>query len=353
METMATDGRRTASSVEDELFEEGDRFDFFQVVRLLALRRSREVGRRGVAAEWEPVRFRASVDMGFPPTEVVRVERPRHEGEPPELTVAFLGLAGALGPLPRPFAQQVADRARVGDTAQRDFLDIFHHRLLALLYRVRQARRVGLELGRPETHEVAGYLRALLGLEGEAIRRCLGRSDRWLLRYAGLLARRPCSLVALETLLSDFFGVRVRGRPLRGAWQAVDEELWTRLGPTGSNQRLGQGAMLGTRFWDPKAGLTLVLGPLGWRHFLRLLPGRRGFTALHALTRFALGPGLRVGVELRVAPGEVPALPLSACGGVRLGWSSWLLQRPGLREERTVVLSTRHLDSSRGKEGGS
>lgn len=349
---MATDGRRTAPSVEDELFEEGYRFDFFQAVRLLALRRSGAVGRRGVAARREPVRFRASVDMGFPPADVVRVERPRHEGEPPELTAAFLGLAGAMGPLPRPFAQQVQDRARAGDTAWRDFLDVFHHRLLALLYRVRQARRVGLELGRPETHEVAGYLRALLGLEGEAVRRCFGRSDRWLLRYAGLLSRRPCSLVALETLLSDFFGTRVRGQPLRGAWQPVDEELWTRLGPTGRNQRLGQGALLGTRFWNPKAGLTLVLGPLRWSRFLGLLPGRRGFIFLHALTRFALGPGPRVGVELRVDSTQVPALPLSARGSVRLGWTSWLLQRPGQDGMRTVVLSARHLDSSGGKGGG-
>lgn len=336
---MATDGRRTAPAVEDELFEEGYRFDFFQAVRLLALRRS-----------GTPVRFRASVDMGFPPADVVRVERPRHEGEPPELTAAFLGLAGALGPLPRPFAQQVVDRARAGDTAQRDFLDTFHHRLLALLYRVRQARRVGLELGRPETHEVARYLRALLGLEGEAMRRCLGRSDRWLLRYAGLLSRRPCSLVALEALLSDFFGVQVRSQPLRGAWRSVDEELWTRLGPTGRNQRLGQGALLGTRFWNPKAGIRLVLGPLRWSRFLGLLPGRRGFTALRALTRFALGPGLRIEVELRVDTDEVPA-PLSARGGVRLGWTSWLLQRPGQDGTRTVVLPAKHLASGGGKEG--
>jgi hypothetical protein len=56
METMATDGRRTAPPVEDELFEEGDRFDFFQAVRLLTLRRSREPVRFGPRWTWASLR---------------------------------------------------------------------------------------------------------------------------------------------------------------------------------------------------------------------------------------------------------------------------------------------------------
>src|SRR5207253_1220382 len=119
---------------------------------------------RGVQPRQEPVRLRASVEMAFPPSDIVQVERPSRPGAPPELTVAFLGLGGALGPMPRPFSQLLRDRTRAGDTGLRDFLDIFHHRLLSQMYQARQLRRVWLEAGPPEAHAVARYLYSFMGL---------------------------------------------------------------------------------------------------------------------------------------------------------------------------------------------
>ncbi len=344
MEAMATHGRRTAPSVEQELYEAGYRFDFFQAMRLLRLLHPGPARTgRGVQPRQEPVRLRASVEMAFPPSDIVQVEKPSRPGSPPEMTVAFLGLGGALGPLPRPFSQLLRDRTRAGDTGLRDFLDIFHHRLLSLLYQARQLRRVWLEPGPSEAHAVARYLYSFMGLNAPGLQKRLEVEDRVLLRYAGLLARRPVSAGALQALLSDWLKAGVHLRLPQGSWLPLEAEQWMRLGPTGSNQSLGQDAVLGTRAWQEQAGLGLVIGPLSWRRYVDLLPGSRGLGALRSLTRFALGPGPEVGLELRLRTEEIPEQPLTTVGGPRLGWTSWLRARLGRKGVQAVSLSPRHM----------
>jgi type VI secretion system protein ImpH len=363
MDEMATQDRRPAPAVARELREAGYRFDFFQAMRLLRMLHSgqKAPAGRGVSFRQEPVRLRSTVEMSFPPSDLVQVEFPPEQGAAPErggmpeMTVAFFGLGGALGPMPRPFSQQLRDRTRAGDTGMRDFLDLFHHRLLSLLYRGRQLRRVWLEEGPPEAHDVARYLYAFMGLGTRGMRGRLKVKDRVLLRYAGLLARRPVSVGALRAMLSDWLGVDVRLRLPRGAWLALEEEQWTRLGPTGGNQRLGQGAVLGTRAWQEQAGLELELGPLSWRRYRGLLPGGQGLAALRSLIRFALGPGPEVALVLRPRAEDIPEQPLRNPGdrrGPRLGWTSWLRARPGQQGLRTVALSPRHMHEREDKEAG-
>jgi type VI secretion system protein ImpH len=352
---MAAHGWRSAPSVEDELFTSGYRFDFFQALRLLKLREHQARAASDLPPRTEPVRLRAAMGMAFPPSDLVEVKRPEGNereagGGVPELTVAFFGLGGALGPLPSPFAQQLAHHVRSAGKAPRDFLDVFHHRLLSLLYRGRQLRRVWLQEGPPEQYAMTRYLYAVLGLGTPGLRDRLEVEDRVLLRYAGLLVRRPVSAGALEAMLTDWLGVAVHPRLLRGAWLKLGEEQTTRLGPLGRNQRLGQGAVLGTRAWHSQAGLELEIGPLSWRRYLDLLPGSPGLRKLRSLTRFALGPLPEVGLVLRPRPEDIQEQPLRTHGGPRLGWTTWLRARPGHRGPQAVALAPRHLPMRAEKE---
>ncbi|MET0403124.1 MAG: type VI secretion system baseplate subunit TssG [Cystobacter sp.] len=341
---MAPDDRSAAPSLEGRLFASGERFDFFQAVRLLRLLRpGPEPSGRTASPRREPVRLRARVDLTFPPSDVASVRAPARPGDAPELTVGFFGVGGALGPLPRPFAQWLWDRTRAGDTGPRDFLDLFHHRLLSLLYRGRQLRRVWLEEGPPEDYALARYLYALLGLGTPGLRDRLAVEDRTLLRYAGLLAHRPVSVGALEAMLSDWLGQPVHPRLPRGGWMALDAEQWTRLGAGGQNQRLGQDAVLGRRAWNPQAGLSLDVGPLSWSRYQGLLPGGRTLRGLCSLTRFALGTNVEVALVLRPRLADIPEQPLGARGGARLGWTSFLRSRPGREGVQRVALSPRHM----------
>src|SRR6185503_2615647 len=106
MEKMAPDGGRTDSSVEDRygwgkpatleswLFAEGHRFDFFQAVRLLEMIRAADYSRKlrekgksedqikppapgvpgeGIDLKKEIVRFRSSVTLDFPASDIAEV----------------------------------------------------------------------------------------------------------------------------------------------------------------------------------------------------------------------------------------------------------------------------------------
>src|SRR6185369_10791336 len=123
-------GKNTA--VEDGLFAEGHRFDFFQAVRLLEIIHTTSGEHftspaQGADPAKEIVHFRSAVKLDFP----VR-DQPK---APAEMSVNFLGLAGCLGALEIPSTELVLQRESHKDTALKDFLDIFNHRLVSLLYR--------------------------------------------------------------------------------------------------------------------------------------------------------------------------------------------------------------------------
>jgi type VI secretion system protein ImpH len=338
---LAGQGWGTSGSVARLLFDEGWRFDFYQAVRLLERMAAEAVPvGEGTEPEREAVRFSSRVSFEFPASEVHDVALPAAPGEPARMTVNVLGLAGALGPLPAPFSEQLLERVWAKDPAFRDFLDIFNHRLISMLHRARKRVRAGLSWERPDGGGFARAAFALMGLGTEGTRGRMEVGDRALLQYTGLLARRGRSAVGLEVMLADYFGVGVRCAQFVGRWLTLDADQQTAIGRTGRNQQLSalsSGAVLGGRVWDQAAGFELTVGPLDLGQFLDFLPPGRGFRALVQLVRFTAGEDLEFGVRLTLAAGEIPPCRLGC--GPRLGWSAWLTTRPRATDDSQVRLA--------------
>lgn len=339
---MASYGWRDRRSVADGLFEEGHRFSFVQAVRLLeemSVREQRTAPGEGADPDREVVRFRHAVRLDFPPTDVERVDR--GDSGPVEMIVNVLGLAGALGPLPPAVSELIVERAFRRDTAFRDFLDIFNHRLVSLLYRARKKYRPALDARSPDSGRVASVLHALLGL---ATPQLLGRMelpDRALLPYTGLIVDRRRSAVGLVRLLEDYFEIAVAIVPFRGAWNVIEQEDCTRIGLTGANQLLGRNAVLGGRVWDEEAAIEVRLGPLTLDQFLAFLPIGRSHRALVAAVRFYLRAEVGFAFRLQIAAGEIPELRIGRAEGAFLGWTTWLRTRPCAADDAQVRLRGR------------
>lgn len=346
---MAALGWGKDHSVGDWLYEEPYGFDFFQAVRLLELAApdSSPVG-EGAEPAREAVRFRSGVGLDFPASDVAEVRPPEAPAAPARMTVNFMGLAGATGPLNTPSTEMIIERAWHGDEAPRDFLDIFNHRLVSLLYRTRKLHRVALDNAVPGEDQVASYLYSVMGLGMQSMRGRMQVKDRALLFYAGLLGQQPRSMSGLEAILSHYFGVRAVGVPFRGRWRALEESQWTRIGESGQNMTLGADAVVGTRVWDEDGTFEIELGPLTREQFEDFLPTGWAFQPLCDLVRFYVGDELDFSFRLRLAASEVPAaqLPKSGAraGGVRLGWSAWLTP-PETEEDSQVVVSPASLDA--------
>jgi type VI secretion system protein ImpH len=360
-------------SVADWLFAEPYGFDFFQAVKLLELMYPADtpVG-EGFDPEKEPVHFRARVSFDFPASDVQDLETCKDHPRA-RMTTNFLGLAGATGPLPTPLVELLLERLKERDTGIRDFLDIFNHRLISLMYRTRKIHRVTLA---SETSKAASiparrllsdrstgaatprpafragtetpldnYLYAFLGLGLAGLRNRMLESDhledRALLPYTGLLNQRPRSVVGLEQILSDHFRTPVCVEQLLGLWRTIEPEQLTMIGMTGKNQILGQSIVLGNRIWDQQGRFCLVLGPLKLETFENFLPDGNAYKPLCAMTRFYAGEEFEFRVRLKIKAAEIPELHLRARGPgqAKLGWTTWLRTRPNKEDSEIEVSS--------------
>ena len=336
------------------LAQEPERFDFFQAVRLIEGRAARHrpvvpVG-AGSDARAEAVRFKANLSSAFPTGDIADYAAADGSGDRAELSVNFLGLSGAFGPLPTPIAEMVQNRRRQRDAeaeAPAAFLDIFNHRLISLMMRVRRSHRLALQPGAPDETGYAQALLALLGLGTPGLRppptHETERSvDRGLLHLTGLLNQRPISLHAVERAVAHHLGVAVRGEPFVGGWLSLPPDQTMVLGRNGRNNGLGRGSLLGSRVWSQATGIRLVLGPLDLDEFDSLLPTGNAHGRLRRLLGYMLGGEVAVELELHLVTARIerwigkrrhsadeprgPLAPLRlGAGGLRLGWKSWLL----------------------------
>ncbi len=325
-------GKQTA--VEDWLFAEGHRFDFFQAVRLLEIIHTQNGERLvppGQSADptKEIVHFRSEVKLDFPSSDVAQVTRtkdiPTREQPkaPAEMAVNFLGLAGCLGALDTPSTELVLQRASHDDKALRDFLDIFNHRLVSLLYRIRKHHRVGLSSVKPGEDQIARYLYSLIGMGTPRLQGRMQMRDRALLYYAGILAQQPRSMAGLQRILTDYFQVDFKITQFVGKWCELEEDQWTKIGESGTNQRLGRDTcVLGTRVWDQQARFEIEVGPLGWDDFESFLPTEWRFGVLCDVVRFYVKDEFEFNVRLVLKADEIPTVELST--EPALSWTTWL-----------------------------
>ncbi|MFO0875763.1 MAG: type VI secretion system baseplate subunit TssG [Gemmataceae bacterium] len=344
-------------SVEKRLFEEGYSFDFFQAVRLLQrLAPERALIGQGGPPARELVRFRVLPSLTFPPSSIYEITRPTTERPTPAMTVAFLGLTGPSGVLPRHYTETIIrlERERRGEErrALREWLDLFNHRLLSLFFRAWEKYRfwVIYERGEYDRDAPDGFTRAvqsLIGLGTEGLRRRLrvsavelGRErerplarveDLTLLHYAGLLAQRKRNAAGLESLLADYFGVPVRVQQFVGQWLQLELPSRSRLGVVDGNCRLGQDTVAGERVFDCQGKIRIRLGPLSYAQFVEFLPDRsptpdnKAFFLLVHLVRLYAGSEFDVDVQPVLQANQIPECQLSdELPGPRLGWNTWL-----------------------------
>lgn len=330
---MAAESGRADASVTDALFEEGYRFDFFQAVRVLErLYRHRAAVGRGARPGDEVVRFQTRPSLAFPASAIHEVKQPAEAGRPAEMTVAFMGLAGPLGVLPRHYTELILERARQKDSTFRDFLTLFDHRLISLFYRAWEKYRapIGYEHARARGEgldPVSTYLFDLVGMGTTGLRgRFQALADESLLYYTGLLGQRPHCATGLQGILQDYFGVPVQIWQFKGKWLTLSEESQSRLGRGEEGGSAVGSAVLGRRVWDQQAGFRVRVGPLDIAQFHDFLPSGTAFAPLVELARFFVGQELDFDVQLVLKAAEVPRCRLGDTGarGPRLGWSTWL-----------------------------
>lgn len=341
---MAASSGSQTTSVAERLANEPQRFGFFQAVRLLRkMRPGAPPPGEGDEPRDEPVRFGSGVSLSFPPSDVAELI-PGEGDAPPHLATPFFGIASpaSYGSLPTAYTEYVRDEARRKNTAPRDFLDVFNHRLIALFYRAWEKHRFAIAYEGSSTEDGDRFesnLYAILGLGDASLRHRLPLRDLALLRWAGPLARGRVTAEALEKILEGYFEVPV----------AIEEFVLRRhileegeLSPLGAGRdRLGRGAFLGRTLTTSQFHVRVKLGPLDRRDYIRFLPTGDAYAPFRELMRFATGSELDFDVRLVLRAKDVPPLRLGARApgeAPRLGWLAWIGTRARDRDASDVTI---------------
>jgi len=217
---MPGEKRRIDPGVIHRLRDEPYRFEFFQAVRLLLGWHRSDSVKRDRDLLGHVIRFRSSVSLAFPPSEIEALvfETPRGQEQGDAagshaaavtLTPSFIGLTGPLGVMPRHYTQQVAEREIYHrDTATRAFLDIFSTRAIAVFYQTWLKCRLHLQYESDRENHFLPMLLSLagLGLSGTT-ERLKGDSahvaDESLAYYASALRERPQSAQWFSRVVPD------------------------------------------------------------------------------------------------------------------------------------------------------
>ncbi len=256
-------------------------------------------------------------------------------GAPARLTVGFLGLWGANGPLPSHLTEYAHDRLQhAGDPTLVRFVDVFHHRMLVLFHRAWATTQPTLSMDRPEADAFAGYVGALMGLGLDATRQRGGATDFAKLHYAPLFAAAPRNADGLRDVIADYFGLPAAIEEFVGEWLDLPEDERWHLGASRETGALGRVA-LGGRIWSRANKFRILLGPLGGADFEQMLPGGTSVAELTSLVRLYTNDEWDWDLRLVLSPSV--SAPLRLGGGGRLGWTTRLGAAPSSEEVDVVV----------------
>lgn len=323
---------------EAELTARARELDFFQVLRRLeCLYRDRPGFGRSARPADDPVRLGQEPSLVFAPSTLAAYQ-PATDRSPPKLRGYFFGLFGPNGPLPLHLTEYAQQRKMNShDAAFADFADLFHHRMISLLYRAWAAARPTVGSDRPGSDRFRTYVGAMFGLGLPGLRDLDELPDTAKLHFAGVLGMQSRPAEGLEILLKAYFRLPARVEEFRGGWMWLPSHSRLLLGIAEDTGTLGQSTVIGASVWGCQQRFRIVFGPLRLDDFRRMLPAQGSVPRLVSLVRNYLGDERDWDVQLVLQRGEVPALRLGEEGA--LGWTSWLSHRERSTDADDVVLS--------------
>ncbi len=363
---MPTEIRRKNLAVVERLQQSPELVPFFQGVRLLerasVLHNQTAAGSRMndrpvgqfTPPHTEVLRFYAYLSLGFPGSEIIKVQQQMFDRGRWQMMVGFIGLTGSTGVLPFHYTELLFQRLKLRDESLRDFLDLFNHRTISLFFQAGVKYRLPIayerhKLVQQRRERLDAHTHAILSLIGLGTDHLLGQLDvrhETLVFFAGLLNQRTRPASGLRQFINHYFAVPVEIEEFVGEWHDLIDDVRSRLPypghPLGQNACLGRSAILGSKGWFAQGKIRIVLGPLNHEQFRRFAPGTTTLRRLHEIVRLYAGTELETEYVLRVARRYIPQrIQLRQAAPPTVGWDTWLASQaaPDAANEDTLDIT--------------
>jgi type VI secretion system protein ImpH len=285
----------------------------------------------------DPILIRQQPSMAFAPATISKFV-PGYKNQDQLYNLPY-GVFGPNGPLPLHLTEYAYERElQEGDETFSRFADVFHHRMISLLFRAWANTQPSIGLDRPETNKFDQFVGAIAGTYVDDDR--LGdRAIHPKLYRAGLFSQQTRSADGLETLLCDHFQLPFHVSQYSGGWLTLRNSDRFRIGSHGFANMLGENSCLGSGVYDCQHKFTITTGELSFEQFEKLLPSTESYKTLYDLITDYIGISFEWDLVLKLKASETPAWTLGQKG--HLGWTNWLGESDDSNEISVVHLQSR------------
>lgn len=265
------------------------------------------------------LRFGQSSHLGFASNQVNDISL--KDGKV-NIDIRGFGMFGPNGALPIHISEQIYEKKHhQKNTTFNDFVNIFHHRLTSMFYK---AWREAQDVPSLDDKDSWQFSRFIASLAGMADHKDYNPDVPVYARmyYARYLQNKSNPVDNLRSIIKGYFNVNVEIQENIGQW--IDaSEFSTHLSRNKKN-RLGNGLMLGSQFFDATQKFRIVIGPISSEKYLQFLKGGRLAKQLIMWVEQFVHYEYQWDVELIVDKNKISQQPLGR--GIALGYTSWLGQ---------------------------
>jgi len=203
------------------LSQQGEELNFFQAIRLL----------ERAVVDIDKVRFSANNSQAFHPNFIAGIEQTLSQKNV-NVQVNGFTLTGMQGPIPQSFSDLLRYSEIKSSTGKEDpnqFLDIFHDRIISLLYQIKKRFNPLLFNQAQTDHELYRLFSSICGFEQLDVFEYLPLSQEHLATMSPVMANRRLDHSLIHNLLQQSFNCEVKVHPNQGAWKVLPECFQAKL----------------------------------------------------------------------------------------------------------------------------
>lgn len=325
------------------LMDNPAKWGFFQAVRMLdclSYSKDAKIKRTGASdtLKDEGIRFKQKPSLGFHEAEIAKYKPADSQQDLPATVYSnFLGLWGANAPLPLVFTEYAFERAKHhDDNSMINFMDIFHHRILALFYRAWSQNQPIITADR-EDDDFKRYLASMIGAGVFLDKKSSSPVSLNAKVYnAGHLLSYTPNISNISSILSGHFKTKADIKPFMAKSIRIDKKERFYIGKDKKNGSLGKNIIIGKHFNSCMQKFRVILGPMSFGKYKKLLPGTNGYKQLINWVKYYTAGRYNFDIQLIPNKHEIPMVLLSRTA--RLGHTCWLRSKPSIDINNNVIV---------------
>lgn len=308
----------------ERLLNETHEFSFFQAVSLLEEKFLSESITD--AFKSGKIRFVPDKSISFPPNDISSISL---ENETFTFKLAFMGLVGAVSPLPLYFSEYLSRFPEKADPLY-DFLSIFNHRIYCLFYQAWKKYHFMQWFKKSSLDSFTSKIASLAGFD--ITNPSFSENSIKLLAYCSLFAGSSRSASGLASIISDYFGaIPVRIIEFLPRWSKIRN-----VKPVTKIQ-LGKNSVLGTRFYDVSGKFRVIIGPLKRNLYETFFPESENIKIMKEIIKTYLFEPLRYEIEVQLQSVDLTPVVLGT-DNARIGRTSALGKSSGKTDIQSLII---------------